>query len=307
MVIALYLLILFVAFDIVRLINHFINFLPSKESNYYQTFKTVIFYSIIAIAMIIVGYGHWNAINFKVTRVSIETDKYLGPDKKITIAGVSDIHMGSMVGKKRLARMVDSINSYRPDIIVIAGDLLDEKHAAIFKNDIGSPVRNLKSNYGIYAIPGNHEYIGGIASSENYIKTLPLQWLKDTIVKVTDYVTIIGRDELDAQRMGHNPRKDLSELTKDLSTNTFNILLDHHPYQLHKTSKYPIDLQFSGHTHEGQLWPFSLITHRMYEIDHGYMKINNTNFYVSSGFGTWGPPVRIGTIAEIVILDIYQR
>ncbi|MGC8803828.1 MAG: metallophosphoesterase [Bacteroidales bacterium] len=159
----------------------------------------------------------------------------------------------------------------------------------------------------MYAVPGNHEYIGGIVSSEQYIQTLALHWLKDSVIGISEHITLIGRDDRQAYRMLGKNRKSLQDLLANVDAGTFNILIDHQPVQLEKVTQYPIDLQVSGHTHNGQFWPFNHVVRWVYRLPYGYAKIGDTHFYVSSGYGTWGPPVRLATISEIVHIRVIKR
>lgn len=307
LIVALYLLIAFFLFDLFRLVNWFLPFFPPKDSEAYLHLRTWLFYGIFGAIALAVLLGHWNATIPRLKEISITTSKDIGLTRPLSIVVVSDLHMGSLVGKKRLERMVDRINQLNPDIVILAGDLLDEAHGYIFKRDIGAPIRKIKASYGVFAVPGNHEYIGGIVSSEKYIQTLSLHWLKDTVFRVNDHIIIIGRDDRQAFRMHGRKRMPLDVLLANVDTNSFNILVDHQPGQMDEVIKYPVDLHVSGHTHNGQFWPFNHVVQWVYALPYGYAKIGNTHFYVSSGYGTWGPPVRIATVPEIVHIRVIGR
>lgn len=307
LIIALYLFLALVVFDFIRIINWVSPFLPSRGTAAYLQLKMWVFYGIFGLTIAAVLLGHWNAVHPRVKEITIVSSKDFGIDRPLSIVMVSDMHMGSLVGKHRLEKMVDRINQLKPDIVIFAGDLLDEAHGYIFKNDIGAPMRHIKAFYGVYAVPGNHEYIGGIASSEKYIQTLSLHWLKDSVVRISDHIILIGRDDRQAYRMYGKNRKSLQDLLASVDAGTLNILVDHQPVDLEEVAKYPIDLQLSGHTHNGQFWPFNHVVRWVYRLPYGYAKIGNTHFYVSSGYGTWGPPVRLATIPEIVHIRLAKR
>lgn len=305
-VIALYLFIFILCIDIVRVFNYFFHFIPDKI--FTIPFNKIIFVSIAVVLIVLIGYGTYNARNTKIVTYNIFTNKNLGNRDTLTIVGISDIHLGSLVGKKRLEQLSTIVYDLQPEIILIAGDILDEIHGPIFRNDIGSPLRKLNSKYGIFAIPGNHEYIGDIFKSEKYISSLGFTYLKDSVVHLDEInISIIGRDDRQVSRFTSHFRKSIDLLIKEVSSSRFVILLDHQPFDLHHIAKYNIDFQFSGHTHKGQFWPFNWIVKQIYELAHGYLKINNTHFIVSSGFGTWGPPVRIGSCSEIVVVKIRKQ
>ena len=147
-----------------------------------------------------------------------------------------------------------------------------------------------------FTVLGNHEYIGGDEDAERFLQDAGIGLLRDSVVQV-EGITIIGRDD-----RSNADRKPLSELADSLSG--FSILLDHQPYQLEEAQEAGIDFQFSGHTHRGQVWPLSWLTDAMYEKSWGYHRRGETQYYVSSGLGIWGPKIRIGTRSEYLVLRI---
>jgi uncharacterized protein len=290
--------------DLVRLSDLWLHFLPHANTLKYFELKTFTLSLITLLVAIIVVAGHFNALHTRVVNIEIDTRKPLNDTSGLKIVAVSDIHLGTLIGKTRLTRLTDTINALQPDMIVIAGDMLDEAQAPIMKEDIGAPLRKLKAPLGVYAIPGNHEYIGGIKQATEYIESLGIILLKDTVVMPDSSFYLIGRDDIQANNFGHHHRKELKTLVDNIDKEKLIIVLDHQPYKFDEAVENKIDLQISGHTHDGQFWPFNYLIGSMFEISHGYLKKANTNFYVSSGFGTWGPPVRVATKPEIVVIRI---
>lgn len=156
---------------------------------------------------------------------------------------------------------------------------------------------------GVYAVTGNHEYIGGIEQSLAYLKTIHVKVLLDTVVTLPNGVQIVGRNDRSADR-GVNGQKPLADLLQLANHQRPIIVMNHQPYNLKEASDLNVDLHLSGHTHHGQIWPINYITQAMFELSWGYLKKGNTHFYVSSGYGTWGPAVRLGNRQEVVIFDI---
>ncbi len=290
--------------DIVKLTNYGFHFLPSQNTLEYGKIKIITFLFSIIIVCFLLTIGFINANNTRITRIEIQTEKNLKNKEKVKIVAVTDIHLGTLIAQKRLKKLTELVNKENPDIILLAGDILDEVQTPIYNENIGAPLKNLKASMGIYAINGNHEYIGGINRAVKYIESLDIKLLRDTSVEVNEMFEIIGREDRDMQRFTGKQRKTKEELIKNLDKSKFLILMDHQPYDLQKTADLNIDLQISGHTHHGQLWPINYITDAVYELSYGYLTKGKTHFYVSSGFGTWGPPVRIGTIPEIVVITI---
>lgn len=303
MAMLIYLFLMVLAVDIVRLFNLFFHYLPVKGSNDYINLKNTAFYIVSLSAIIIVVIGYINAAIPIVNIVEIQTSKKL-PQKQLTIAVASDIHLGELVGKSKLDKLVKILNENNPDIIILAGDILDEIQKPIFQKNIGKPLQNLKAPLGVYAVNGNHEYIGGVKEADKYITSLGIKLLVDSVVKPCENVAIIGRDDKEVLRYTGKNRKPLKDLLTGIVPGDFTILADHQPYHLKETVENNIDLQVSGHTHHGQMWPLNFLVGVIFEISHGYEKRGNTHFYVSNGYGTWGPPVRIGNRPEVVIIKV---
>jgi predicted MPP superfamily phosphohydrolase len=156
---------------------------------------------------------------------------------------------------------------------------------------------------GVYAVTGNHEYIGGINQSLDYLKSIHINVLVDSIITLPNGVQLIGRNDR-AAGQGKNGRKPLAELFKGIDPAKPVIVMNHQPYNLSEASVLKTDLHLSGHTHHGQMWPFNYITQSMFELSWGYLKKDQTHFYVSSGFGTWGPAMRLGNRPEVVVFEL---
>ena len=198
-----------------------------------------------------------------------------------------------------LAGYVDMINAQRPDIVLIGGDLIDNSVAPLRYEHMEEELSKIYAPLGVYMVPGNHEYISGIEESEKFIAQTPIVLLKDSVAILPNQIQLIGRDDR------HNKgRKTLGQLTANLDKSKPVILLDHQPYDLEKTEEAGVDLQFSGHTHRGQVWPMNWIVDHLFELSYGIKKIGNSTIYVSSGLSLWGPPFRIGTDSEMVVFNI---
>jgi uncharacterized protein len=191
------------------------------------------------------------------------------------------------------------INAQHPDLILIGGDLIDNSVIPLYEQNMKEEIDKLKAPLGIYMVPGNHEYYSGINESAKFIGSTKIRLLRDTVVTLQNCLQIIGRDDY----TNHN-RKTLKELTTTIDRNRPIILLDHQPRHLHETQAEGINLQFSGHTHHGQIWPISWITDKIFEQSHGYKKWGNSNIYVSSGLSLFGPPFRIGTQSDMAVFNI---
>ncbi len=281
--------------DLVKLILYFSGGIVIPEN-----IKQFIFYGIISISGLLVFAGHLNARFPVVKKIEIR----LPLKKEVKMAMVSDIHMGTLVGQNRLSHIVDKINAMKPDIVVFAGDVVDEDVGPVIRQNLGSALLKIKAPLGVYAITGNHEYIGGAGSAVRYLQEHGIKVLRDTSVLIDNNFYLIGREDKDSRRFSGLIRKPVSELVQGLTGEYAKILLDHQPFDLQNAAASGIDLSLSGHTHHGQLWPFNLITNAVFERSYGYLKKENTHYYISCGAGTWGPPVRTSSRPEIVELSL---
>lgn len=217
----------------------------------------------------------------------------------LKVVAISDIHLGYATNKTMLAGYVDMINAQRPDIVLIGGDLIDNSVAPLRYEHMEEELSKIYAPLGVYMVPGNHEYISGIEDSEKFIAQTPIVLLRDSVAILPNQIQLVGRDDR------HNKgRKTLGQLTANLDKSKPVILLDHQPYDLEKTEEAGVDLQFSGHTHRGQVWPMNWIVDHLFELSYGIKKIGNSTIYVSSGLSLWGPPFRIGTDSEMVVFNI---
>jgi predicted MPP superfamily phosphohydrolase len=174
------------------------------------------------------------------------------------------------------------------------------------EEEVVASLRSIKSRYGTFVVLGNHDYYGGVEHSIHLMERGGLKLLRDEGVKVADAFYLIGRDDREAGRFGRM-RKSLETMQMNPGSNLPVILLDHEPFHLEQAEQAGVDLQLSGHTHHGQIWPFNLMTKAIYDISWGYGRRGHTQYYVSCGVGTWGPPVRLGNRPEIVVIDLFFK
>jgi hypothetical protein len=226
------------------------------------------------------------------------------PTKEYRIVFFSDLHISVVNNHSFLKNVVERINSLNPDLILIGGDLIDEKSDKLRKLKLADELKNLKSKLGVYSITGNHEYINQAESTVKFLSELGIKFIRDEVVLVDNSFYVIGREDFSKNNFTGIKRKSLDELVRNLEKDKPKILLDHQPLNLNEAVENSIDLQLSGHTHHGQIAPANLITKKVYELSWGYKKKDKTHFYVSSGIGTWGPPIKIGNDAELILIKL---
>lgn len=289
--------------DLVRLVVYLLPGRPAWLTDNYTDIKKYVFIGVTAVVSLVVLAGHINALTPRVTRLDVKIAKKAGTMKTLHIAAASDIHLGTLVGPRRTAQLVRMLNGCNADIILLAGDIVDEDLAPVIRYDLGRSLLKLKAPLGVYAITGNHEYIGGAEAAVKYLGEHGVKMLRDTTVLINNSFYLAGRNDRDSKRFSRKERKSIAEVLQSVDFKLPVIMMDHQPFNLQQVADAGVDFQLSGHTHHGQMWPFNYITKAIYEISWGYKKKGDTHFYVSSGYGGWGPPVRTGNRPEI--LDIY--
>lgn len=301
----LYFIILLGVIDIVKLILGIkrFSFIGAKVLQKIYFVSNVGALIIVAILLI---YGTYNATNIKTTNYAIKINKDAGSLKKLNIVMLSDLHLGDIVDKQRLSKMVIKINELNPDIVILAGDIVDDYIEPFIDQDMGIEFKKIHSKYGVFAVFGNHEYYGGSIDKivYEYENSAGFNLLRDKTVKIDDSFYIVGREDLSFERYSKTKRKKIDELLKDTDKGLPIIVIDHQPVNFSEGETAGVDLQFSGHTHGGQLLPANIVTKKIFENDFGLLTKGPYNVVVSSGIGTWGPPIRIGTSSEIVQVEL---
>jgi len=297
----LYGFIFFLLSDIILLILRVPGILRGENIIHYRKWAFIIISS--ASLLLIIG-GFINAIIPVTKEYNISVNKSAGSVKTLRIAAVSDIHLGSIIRKRSLKKMSAIIKDLKPDIVLLLGDIVDGEIGPVLRGDLLQYFTWPQCTDGLYAITGNHEFIGGADRTIPYIESKGIRVLKDEIITLDGGIQLIGRIDRDSFRFYKKDRKTLGELMQQVDTTKPVILLDHQPFHLDETAKYGIDLELSGHTHNGQMWPLNYVTSMIYELSYGYMKKRNTNFIVSSGYGLWGPRVRSGSRSEVLLINI---
>ncbi len=222
---------------------------------------------------------------------------------RLNLVFIADMHLGVMVESSFLKKIIQEVNDLKPDIILIGGDTVDMNVGEIERSGHGKTLSLFRAPLGVYAVTGNHEYISGVEESVEFISRFGITFLRDRAVKINDSFYLVGREDLSG-RNRFAEGKILPDILSGLDRDCPVILLDHQPGRIDEAVRERVDLLLCGHTHNGQLFPLNLITGAVYKVSHGYQRIGETQIYVTSGAGTWAPPVRIGNVPEIVQLKI---
>ncbi len=295
----LYFAIAAVLIDLVRITNYFFHFLPTFSA----IMKLRLGLIVVSLVSVIVIAGHINALWINVKEIPLTIHKKVSGASEIKILLASDIHLGALIGERREMRLLEIIREQKPDIVLLAGDLVDGEIAPVLRKKLGRHIQEIKTPFGVYAITGNHEYIGGIDKTLPYLKSIHIRMLLDEVITLPNGIQLVGRNDISSGK-GANARKSLANLTSGLDFSNPVIVMNHQPYDLQEAVDTKVDLHLSGHTHNGQLWPFNYLIKSIFELSWGYLQKGNTHFYVSSGYGTWGPPVRTGNRPEVVVFKL---
>ncbi len=262
--------------------------------------------SAMALTLVTVVYGFYNYKQIKVVEYDIALEgKSLENDLNIVV--ISDLHLGSVGSENRLGEIVEEINSLNPDIICIAGDFFDSDFSSIKNPEKAlETLKRLDSKYGAYLCLGNHDAGKTFPQMKEFIEKSGIVPLYEESVVIDNRFVLVGR--LDRSPIGENgdmKRKATSEVLSGIDQGLPVIVLDHNPARYEEYDK-DVDLIFSGHTHKGQIFPGSIITNLMYEVDYGYYQKDNESpqIIVTSGVGAWGMPMKVGTNSEILKITI---
>jgi len=298
-----FILFLFVV-DLGRFVGFKLNLFPSSFTENYELVKQITAAVIVFVVSLIILSGYFNTRNINIRTLNIEIPKGSTKLNELNIVMAGDIHLSPINDEKFLLNIVTKINSLNPDIVLLPGDIVDDKAEVLKRLNIGESFKKIKSKYGVFASNGNHEFINGVENAVRFMRENGIEVLRDTIILIDDAFIIAAREDRSITNFTNKKRKSLNSILNGVDRLYPIILLDHTPVNLDQATKNGIDLQLSGHTHHGQMWPGNIITNLIYEISWGYKKIGNTQYYVTSGAGTWGPPVRTGSRSEIVNIKV---
>ncbi|MET9092032.1 metallophosphoesterase [Streptomyces cyaneofuscatus] len=250
-----------------------------------------------------VGYGTANVLRGpSVKRITVPLAKLPRAAHGFRIAVVSDIHIGPILGRAHTRRIVDTINSTSPDLVAVVGDLVDGSVA-----DLGSaaePLAELRARHGSFFVTGNHEYFSGAEQWVNHVRELGLIPLENARVEMGGF-DLAGVNDIAGETEGQGP--DFVRALGDRDRGRAAVLLAHQPVVIHDAVEHGVDLQLSGHTHGGQLWPGNYLAELANPTVAGLEQYGDTQLFVSRGAGAWGPPVRVGAPADITVVELASR
>jgi predicted MPP superfamily phosphohydrolase len=291
-------------FDLWRFLGAAAAWLTKKDLSAFVPGAKVAFFVPLLLSLATAAYGYFEALHIRTERVVIETDRLPAGVERFRICQISDVHLGLIVREERLARMLDIVKRENPDVLVSTGDLVDGQldHLSL----LAAQLREIRPACGKFAVTGNHEFIAGINKSLAFTRDCGFDTLRGEAREIGGFLTIAGVDDPAGQgfrlRGQENGER---ELLSSLPRERFILFLRHRP-TVEEDTRELFDLQLSGHTHRGQIFPFNLIVRLFFPIGSGLHDMGNSRVYVSRGSGTWGPPIRFLAPPEVTVIDLIR-
>jgi predicted MPP superfamily phosphohydrolase len=258
-----------------------------------------------ALALGICVYGFFEAANIQVERTTIASPKVPERVGSFKIVQISDVHLGVMVGERKLGRILDIVRRENPDLLVSTGDLVDGEMC-----NLAEAIRLLKQvnpPWGKFAVTGNHEYYAGLDKALDFTRNAGFTILRGEATTVDSFLNVAGVDDHQANSFGGSRGMTEHDLLASLPKGNFTLFLKHRPL-LDKGALGLFDLQLSGHAHKGQIFPFSIFTKLSYPTDDGCLRLSDGSYLcVSRGAGTWGPPIRFLAPPDVVVIELVHK
>lgn len=321
MIFTIYMTVLLLVYDLFKYIDKKKKIFPAKLDLRAKKPRLIYFCSALILVIAVMWNGNYRFRHPVVTEMDLTIEKYSPDVKNLRIVVATDIHAGYLIDKKIISMYVDKIMEQKPDLILLVGDIIDYDVKSLYEQRMETEFLRLKAPYGVYASTGNHEYIElGELPDEKILwlsEKAGMTVLRDTTVMIANSFYLVGREDDMCKT-----RKGLPEIMGDVDKQYPIIVMNHEPHKLQEEVDAGADIALYGHTHNGQFFPNNVIMSLsskiynsgilpesmkmrfMYELPFGYKKKDNTHVYVSSGLGLAGPQYRIGTISELVVLNV---
>ena len=290
------------AFDVLGLLAAYVGTALHWHSGAIPFTDSSLFYFATALALGATVYGYFEARAIRVERILLRTAKLPATFGRLKVVQISDVHLGALVGARRLRRIVARIQALDPDLVVSTGDLVDGQ--ADHLDGLTRLFQELHPRFGKFAVTGNHEFFVGADLALDFTARAGFTVLRGEAASLAGVLTIAGVDDPAGRWMGVPVHTDEKALLSALPRERFTLLLKHQPV-VDRNSLGLFDLQLSGHTHGGQIFPFGLLVRIAYRMRNGLTSLMpHGHLYVSRGIGTWGPPMRLGAPPELTLIDL---
>jgi len=293
----LYGFLLYLVVDLIVLLNRAIGFTTPGRMQTVRL-RGIVLSLVLLVTGGFMAYGIHNFQNTRFRHYTIEVPQGEGKLKSLKVAMAADIHLSEQTRVGFVRQFVDKMNAADADVVLLVGDILESGRETPKFRQFEKVFSRMEAEYGVFAVEGNHEHYGREGDID-FFEHAGITLLQDTVIKVEDSFYLAGRRDRHVQS-----RDSMGELMRQASGSLPLLMMDHQPFELEKAAGYNVDVQFSGHTHHGQLWPLNYITEAIYRISWGHEKIRNTHFFVTSGAQGWGPPVKTSSFSEIMLVEV---
>lgn len=296
---SIYVTLALLAIELIRLSDKWLKWYPQVIYMNLPVIKRALFILITAGVVVLMIQANHTVTHPSVRHVYINLPKTAPGRDSLKIVMMSDLHIGEMIGKDLVKKYVRLSNEQQPDLVVLVGDIMDYESRFAEQAHIEEDLRQLKAPLGTYIVYGNHEYRANRIAKQRWLRKTGATLLVDSLVEPDSSFYLVGRDDYI-----NKGRKPLHAIVKGIDPSKPLIVLDHQPNSFAEMTMNGVDLGLHGHTHNGQIWPYPLVMKLVFECPYGYYRKGNTQFYVSSGIGIAGPPYRVGTASELVVLHV---
>ena len=289
-------------FDLYHGLLHAAAFISRRDLSSFILSRRLTLALPLAYAILTTVYGYFEALNIRTERISVATPKIPSGIGRLTIVQISDLHLGLIVRKERLERVLAQVRRASPDILVSTGDLVDGQINRM--NGLAELLSGIRPRYGKFAVTGNHEFYAGLGEALAFTERGGFTVLRGESVVAGGLINIAGVDDPVIRRADRQPPVSERRLLGGLDRDRFTLFLKHRP-AIERESLGLFDMQLSGHVHKGQIFPFNLVTHLFYPVKSGYSSLpQGSSLYVSRGTGTWGPPIRFLAPPEVTVIEL---
>jgi predicted MPP superfamily phosphohydrolase len=296
----LYLFLFVLLYDILLPVNNLFR-LISRERRMSFPFRLYTLTGFCLASVIIVVAGAINLNTVRISEYTVEVPRKKSETEHLRMAFTSDIHINTDTRIEFINQFVRKVNALEPDLVLFGGDIIEGDSEKEITGAVRSSFKRIQARYGVFGVLGNHEHYGG-KIQEGFFRKMGIHILADTVIRIDSLFYLAGRNDQHIKG-----RKTVFQLMENINNDLPVILMDHRPTEIKEVSRTIVDVQLSGHTHNGQLFPVNLITNRIYDLSRGYRKTGNTHFFVCSGLRLWGPPVKTAGKSEIMLIDLYFR
>lgn len=297
---SIYITLLLLLLELVQLSNRRLQWYPDWIKRHWKETKLTLFLLTCVAIPLLMAVAYRTVMNPQVTHVHLSLPKEAGDHRdSLTLVMMSDLHIGEVIGKEMVQKYVALSNAQHPDLVVLVGDIMDYESRFAEKAHIEEDLKQLQAPMGMYMVYGNHEYRANRHAKYRWLQKTGGTLLIDAVAMPDSAFYLVGRDDFINKR-----RLPLQQLMQGLDKSKPIIVLDHQPWSLAEMVMNGVDVGLHGHTHNGQIWPYSLLLKLVFETPYGLGQKGPMHYYVSSGIGVAGMPYRVGTLSELVVLHI---